>query len=95
MDAIYAEDPGCDGELCWKALSLQALCYEVEKRTFSAGQRLDRDQVLLKFFTRFDNLLRHRQRMKGGGRKGAGHAFDANARGSGKFGGKRHTPRGA
>ena len=30
--------------------------YEVEKRTYSTGQRLDRDQVLLMFRTRYDNL---------------------------------------
>ena len=40
--------------------------YEVEKRTCSTGQRLDRDQVLLMIRTRYDNL--QRQRNKGGGR---------------------------
>ena len=39
--------------------------YEVEKRTCSTGQRIDRDQVLLMIRTRYDNL--QRQRNKGGG----------------------------
>ena len=66
--------------------------YEVEKRTCSTGQRLDRDQVLLMIRTRYDNL--QRQRNKGGGRRDAGHAFIADA---GSFGNprRRSTPRGA
>ena len=66
--------------------------YEVERRTCSTGQRLDRDQVLLMIRTRYDNL--QRQRNKGGRRRDAGHAFIADAGSSGKPGG-RSTPRGA
>ena len=66
--------------------------YEVEKRTCSTGQRLDRDQVLLMIRTRYDNL--QPQRNKEGGRRDAGHAFIADAGSSGKPGG-RSTPRGA
>ena len=66
--------------------------YEVEKRSCSTGQRLDRDQVLLMIRTRYDNI--QRQRNKGGGRRDAGHAFIADAGSSGKPGG-RSTPRGA
>ena len=51
--------------------------YEVEKRTCSTGQRLDRDQVLLIIRKRYDNL--QRQRNKEGGRRDAGHAFIADA----------------
>ena len=36
--------------------------YEVEKRTCSTGQRLDRDQVLLMIHTRYDNLQRQRNK---------------------------------
>ena len=66
--------------------------YEVEKRMCSTGQRLGRDQVLLMIRTRYDNL--QRQRNKEGGRRDAGHDFIADARSSGKTGG-RSTPRGA
>ena len=66
--------------------------YEVEKRTCSTVQRLDRDQVLLMIRTRYDNL--QRKRNKGGGRRDAGHAFIADAGSSGKPGG-RSTSRGA
>ena len=66
--------------------------YEVEKRTCSTGQRLDRDQVLLMIRTSYDNL--QRQRNKGSGRRDVGHAFIADAGSSGKTGG-RSTPRGA
>ena len=71
---------------------LPGLGYEVEKRTCSTVQRLDRDQVLLMIRTRYDNL--QRKRNKGGGRRDAGHAFIADAGSSGKPGG-RSTPRGA
>ena len=60
--------------------------YEVEKRTCSTGQRLDRDQVLLKSRTRYDNLQRWQN--KEGGRRDAGHAFIADAGSSGKPGGQ-------
>ena len=66
--------------------------YEVEKRTCSTGQQLDRDQVLLMIRARYDNL--RRQRNKRGGRRDAGHAFISDAGSSGKTGG-RSTPRGA
>ena len=56
--------------------------FEVEKRTCSTGQRLDRDQVLLMIRTRYDNL--QRQRNKRGGREDAGHAFVADVGSSGK-----------
>ena len=65
--------------------------YEVEKRTCSTGQRLDRDQALLIIRKRYDNL--QHQRNKEGGRRDAGHAFIADAGSSGKPGG-RSTPRG-
>ena len=65
--------------------------YEVEKRTCSTGQRLDRDRVLLMIRTRYDNL--QRQRNERGGRSDAGHAFIADAGSSEKPGG-RSTPRG-
>ena len=66
--------------------------YEVEKRTCSTGQRLDRDQVLLMIRTRYGNF--QRQRSKGGGRRGADYAFIVDAGNSGKTG-SRSTPRGA
>ena len=66
--------------------------YEVEKRTYSTGQRLDRDQVLFMIRTRYDNL--QRQRNKGGGRRNAGHAFIADVGSSGKAR-ARSTSRGA
>ena len=59
--------------------------YEVEKRTCSTGQRLDRDQVLLMIRTRYDSL--QRQQNKGGGRRDARHTFIADAGSSGKPGG--------
>ena len=64
----------------------------MEKRTCCTGQRPDRGQVLLMIRTRYDNL--QRQRNKGGGRRDAGHAFNADAGSSGKTGGQS-TPRGA
>ena len=54
--------------------------YEVEKRTFSNGQQLEREQVLLAIRTRYQNL--QRQRRKSGGRRDGGHAFVADARGA-------------
>ena len=71
---------------------LPDLEYEVEKRTCTTGQRLDRNQVLLKNRTRYDNL--QHQRNKEGRRRDAGHAFIADAGSFGKTGG-RSTPRGA
>ena len=56
--------------------------YEVEKRTCSTGQRLYRDQVLLMFRTRYDNL--QRQRNKGDGRRDADRDFIADAGSSGE-----------
>ena len=56
--------------------------HEVEKRTCSTGQRLNRDQVLPMIRTRYDNL--QRQRKNGGGRREVGHAFVADAGSSGK-----------
>ncbi|CAN0023551.1 unnamed protein product, partial [Ascophyllum nodosum] len=70
---------------------LPDLEYEVEKRTCTTGQRLDRNQVLLKNRTRYDNL--QHQRNKEGRRRDAGHAFIADAGSFGKTGG-RSTPRG-
>ena len=62
--------------------------YEVEKRTFSNGQQLEREQVLLAIRTRYQNL--QRQRRRNGGRRDGGHAFMADERGDGKFGGSRN-----
>ena len=58
---------------------------EIEKRTFSNGLHLDREQVLLAIRTRYENL--QRQRRKNGARRDAGHAFITDA-GNEKFGGK-------
>ena len=66
--------------------------YEVEKRTFSNGTHLDRDQVLLAIRTRYEIL--QRQRRKGGARRDSGHAFIADA-GYEKFSGKHNYPSGA
>ena len=60
--------------------------YEIEKRTFSNGLHLDREQVLLAIRTRYENL-QQRQRRKSRARKDTGHAFITDA-GSEKFGGK-------
>ena len=51
--------------------------YEIEKRTFSNGLHLDREQVLLAIRTRYENL--QRQRRKSGARKDTGHACIADA----------------
>ena len=53
--------------------------YEVAKRTFCNGLQPDREQVLMAIRSRYENL--QRQRKKGGGRKGAGHVFVADAGG--------------
>ena len=59
--------------------------YEIEKRTFSNGLHLDREQALLAIRTRYEIL--QRQRRKSGARRDAGHAFISDA-GNEKFGGK-------
>ena len=59
--------------------------YEIEKRTFSDGLHLDREQVLLGIRTRYEIL--QRQRRKNGARRDANYAFITDA-GNEKFGGK-------